>query len=94
MLDIEQICKDFDNALDIPITKKQLLTKCASNKLTNLYMSQSDEFDVLLDELERDIDMDDINATRKAIKKLSKTLTHSREHLIAVMERMSNNGKV
>lgn len=86
MIDVAEICKNFMQELDEPITKKDVLNRCVQSKLLSLYEVQSEEFDILLDEVMNSIDFDNVARTKNAIKRLSKNLSSSREHLITVIE--------
>lgn len=89
MADILSICKNLERQLNTTDTKADILTKCVSNKLTNLYNTQSQQLDDILEELSNSIDTKDIDYTYRVIRKLSKCLSNNRAQLIGLIEEVN-----
>jgi pantothenate kinase len=94
MIDLKQICLNLDKELSKEETKEDILLSCASEKLSALYVVQSENMDAVLNELQRSIDVNDIEYTYKVIKKLARSLNTNRKQLIRIIEEMNNSGKV
>jgi len=94
MIDLKQICLNLDKELSKEETKEDILLSCASEKLSALYVVQSENMDAVLNELQRGIDVNDIEYTYKVIKKLARSLNTNRKQLIRIIEEMNSSGKV
>lgn len=94
MIDIKQICLDLNKALSKDETKDDILLSCASEKLSALYLVQSENMDAVINELQKSMDVNDIEYTYKVIKKLTRSLNTNRKQLIRLIEEMNNYGKV
>lgn len=94
MIDIKQICLNLDKELSKNETKDDILLSCASEKLSALYLVQSENMDAIINELQKSMDVNDIEYTYKVIKKLTRSLNTNRKQLIRLIEEMNNYGKV
>lgn len=94
MIDIKQICLDLNKELSKDETKDDILLSCASEKLSALYLVQSENMDAVINELQKSMDVNDIEYTYKVIKKLTRSLNTNRKQLIRLIEEMNNYGKV
>lgn len=94
MTDLKQICKNLEKELSTPQTKEEILLSCATDKLSSLYLSQSQDLDNILNELAKSIDVNDVEYTYKVIKKLSKSLNTNRKQLMRLIEEVNGYGKV
>ena len=94
MIDIKQICLDLNKELSKDETKDDILLSCASEKLSALYLVQSESMDAVINELQKSMDVNDIEYTYKVIKKLTRSLNTNRKQLIRLIEEMNNYGKV
>lgn len=94
MIDIKQICLDLNKELSTDETKDDILLSCASEKLSALYLVQSENMDAVINELQKSMDVNDIEYTYKVIKKLTRSLNTNRKQLIRLIEEMNNYGKV
>ena len=93
MIDIKQICLDLNKELSKDETKDDILLSCASEKLSALYLVQSENMDAVINELQKSMDVNDIEYTYKVIKKLTRSLNTNRKQLIRLIEEMNNYGK-
>lgn len=87
-IDIEKICLDFQKELESDISKKDMFESCVLAKLNSLYTKQSDDFDTLLDSIEKSLDGGDIEYMSKLIKKLAKVVRSNRVSLMSIIERV------
>lgn len=83
---IEETCLKIDKVLSDNRNREEIITSRAVNRLHNLFESQSDAFDSILDELYKSIDMDDMQYTATIIRKLNKCLNSNRSQLLAMIK--------
>ena len=89
MIDLEKICINLDKELSSCDNKENILLSCVTDKLSSLYMSQSDNLDKILSELNTYLDTDNVEYVYKVMKRLSKNLAGNRLQLIKLLEEVT-----
>ena len=82
------VCLDLGSSLNDKRTREQLLLDCASNRLSELYLTHSDRLDNTLNELINCVNGDDVDYMCRVLRRLNKCLAHNRNQLISLIERM------
>ena len=88
MVNIEQVCKNFNTVLENRQSSQNVLDKCVVTKLNNLYVKQSDDYDKLIANMERLLASDNISEMCRVVKKLSKNMGSNRNQLIYLIEEL------
>lgn len=91
MVDIKKVCYDFYNVLENKTSSEQVLEQCVVKKLNSLYQKQSDDYDELIETIDKLIDTDNIPAMCKVVNKLSKNMNSNRKQLILLIERLEGD---
>lgn len=86
MVDLEQLYKKIDTKLSDNRPKEDKLHQKAQERLSVLYSEQSDSLDKIIAEVDRSLNMDDLDYTYKLIKKLSKNLNSNRQQLLLILK--------
>ena len=88
MINLKEICNNLSKEFSTTQSKEDILMSCVMDRLSSLYVQQSESLDKMLDDLTRSIDISDFKHTKIVIDKLSKSLSHNREHLLLLIERL------
>ena len=88
MVNIEQVCKNFNTVLENRQSSQNVLDECVLTKLNNLYIKQSDDYDKLITNMERLLASDNISEMCRVVKKLSKNMGSNRNQLIYLIEEL------
>lgn len=88
MVNIPFMCYSFLNKLETNKTQEELMSKCVYAKLGRLYDTQTNEYDELIDRIEKILDDDTISdkEVSRVINKLSKNISSNRTQLISLLE--------
>ena len=86
MVDLEQLYKKIDTKLSDNRTKEDKLHQKAQERLSTLYSEQSDNLDKIIAEVDKSLNIDDLDYTYKLIKKLSKNLNSNRQQLLLILK--------
>lgn len=86
MVDLEQLYKKIDTKLSDNRTKEDKLHQKAQERLSILYSEQSDNLDKIIAEVDKSLNIDDLDYTYKLIKKLSKNLNSNRQQLLLILK--------
>lgn len=81
-------CEQLENRLHNCTDKSDLLSSCARGKMIKLYKQENEEFDKLLDTLDRSIDYQSYSDVKKCVTKLLKLLQSNRKTLIRTLRRI------
>lgn len=86
MVNLEQLYEKIDTKLSDNRPKEDKLHQKAQERLSVLYSEQSDSLDKIIAEVDRSLNMDDLDYTYKLIKKLSKNLNSNRQQLLLILK--------
>ena len=86
MVDLEQLYKKIDTKLSDNRTKEDKLHQKAQERLSILYSEQSNNLDKIIAEVDKSLNIDDLDYTYKLIKKLSKNLNSNRQQLLLILK--------
>lgn len=86
MVNLEQLYEKIDTKLSDDRPKEDKLHQKAQERLSVLYSEQSDSLDKIIAEVDRSLNMDDLDYTYKLIKKLSKNLNSNRQQLLLILK--------
>ena len=86
MVNLEQLYEKIDTKLSDDRPKEDKLHQKAQERLSVLYSEQSDSLDKIIAEVDRSLNMDDLDYTYKLIKKLSKNLNSNRRQLLLILK--------
>lgn len=86
MVDLEQLYKKIDTKLSDNRTKEDKLHQKAQERLSMLYSEQSNNLDKIIAEVDKSLNIDDLDYTYKLIKKLSKNLNSNRQQLLLILK--------
>ena len=90
MVDIVQLCNNFNDRLSANETKADIMNRCVNQKLGNLYITQTTEYDNLIDYVDKMIERNDLSEKEmcRVVKKLSKNISSNRNQLINLIEEL------
>lgn len=88
MVDIKTICINFNNVLERKTTSEKVLEECVVKKLNNLYIKQSEDYEELIETIDKLVDTDNISGMCRVVNKLSKNINSNRKQLISLIERI------
>ena len=86
MVNLEQLYVTIDNKLSDNRTKDEKLRQNATERLSVLYNEQSENLDKIMDEVDKSLNMEDIEYTYRLIKRLSRNLQSDRQHLLSLLK--------
>ena len=86
MVDLEQLYKKIDTKLSDNRTKEDKLHQKAQERLSILYSEQSNNLDKIIAEVDKSLNIDDLDYTYKLKKKLSKNLNSNRQQLLLILK--------
>ena len=81
-------CNQLDSRLHSNISKEELLSTCAKKKMVKLYKQENEEFDKLLDSLDRSLDYESYTDVKRCVTKLLKLLQCNRKTLTKTLRRI------
>jgi hypothetical protein len=88
MADILKCCQDLENRLNNKRSLEQVFNDCARKRLIDLYNQENDEFDRLLNKLDRSIDFNSYSDVKKCVTSLIRLLGKNRKNLNNSLRRL------
>ena len=87
---IKEVFDEITTCCNDSRTKEELLTDCVRQRLTELYLIQSEQLDIAINELMSCIQTDNISQMYNILKRLSKCLSGNRNQLIYLLEKVTS----
>jgi hypothetical protein len=88
MSQIEKCCSELERRFHTGRTPDDLLMECARKRLMQVYSSENDEFDKLLNKLSVSIDYNSTTDVKKCVRRLLKLTSSNRKILINALRRI------
>ena len=84
---IEESCKELLSIYD-DCNRDKMLKTVARKKLIRIYEQENEEFETLLDKLDKAVDYSDVSNVKKCVTKLMRLLSMNRKTLMNSIERL------